>query len=116
QHTVDLVQGGKKVRIERRALAELLSIKVLDSPVSTVDSVPVAARIAKSIPLQQADGRGYGFLLDGGRLWALGTKGMTDDAFRDFLLAVCQANASPIVPMEQSLWDSYVRGPDLVQR
>lgn len=96
--TVDLVVGGKLLRIDRRSVAEKLATQVLDVRIPALDSVPVAARLTPGVPAKQAADRGVGFLL-GDTLWQVRPASAVD------------LNSSPIAEVDGAVWDSYPKGP-----
>ncbi|MQA07580.1 MAG: beta-xylosidase [Pseudonocardiaceae bacterium] len=102
--TVDLVIEGKLLRIERRSVAEKLAKNILDGHVPVLEKASVAGRLTPGTPAKQAPGRGVGFLLDGGKLWRVHAPG------------VVELNSSPIGDVSPQVWDSYGKGPELVDR
>lgn len=99
--TIDLVVGGKVVRIDRRSVAEKLAIRILARRPPALDKVAVAAHITAGVPARQAPGRGAAFLLDD-ELWRIGQP------------AAAVANSSAVLDMTQAEWDGYERGLDLI--
>jgi hypothetical protein len=98
--TVDLVVGGRIVRVDRRSVAEELAIRVLARRPPVLDRVEVAAHIKPGVPARTAPDRGTAFLLDD-RLWRIPQ-------------AAADANASVTAPLTAGQWDAYERGLDLV--
>ncbi|MGQ0837409.1 beta-xylosidase [Actinokineospora sp.] len=103
QRTVDLVLAGQVVRIERRAVAERLAVRVLDQRVPALDAVPVAARLSAGAKAIRTD-FGVGLVLDDKRLWAIPDP------------TVARVNSSPVAQVTQEQWDAYDRGPNLIVR
>jgi len=103
QRTIDLVLDRKIVRIERRAVAEKLALRVLDTRVDALDAVPVTARLGAGTLAVRVDGQ-VGLVLDDSRLWAIADP------------AVASLNASSPTWISAARWNTYERGPDLVRR
>ncbi|GGS60560.1 beta-xylosidase [Actinokineospora fastidiosa] len=99
RRTVDVIRGGRVLRVERRSVAERISYRVLPR-VPGLDAVPVAAHLPAGAPAVRAGSR-VGFVLDDGRLWTI-----TDPV----LLAV---NGSRATEISQAEWDAYPRGAHL---
>ncbi|WP_130343627.1 beta-xylosidase [Herbihabitans rhizosphaerae] len=102
QRTVDLVAGGALVRVERRAVADRLAVRMLERRPTVLDGVPVAARLVRGAPVRRAAGRGTAFLLDDGRLWPIADAGLIT------------ANESPVTEIIAAEWDAIAKGPALV--
>ncbi|AHH96113.1 hypothetical protein KALB_2745 [Kutzneria albida DSM 43870] len=99
--TIDLVLAGHRVRVDRRAVAEQLAVRVLDEPVPSAEALPLAGRIAPGVPALHAPNRPYGLVLDG-RLWPVGPDPV-----------VVRANSSPVTETSDQQWDAYPKGLDL---
>ncbi|OLR91701.1 glycoside hydrolase family protein [Actinokineospora bangkokensis] len=104
ERTIDLVLGGKVVRVERRAVADRLAVKVLDRRVPALDSVPVEAHLTSAAPGVRIGPKQAGLLLDDKRLWALSDP------------ALAATNSSALADITPRDWAGYQRGPDLVAR
>jgi hypothetical protein len=100
QRTIDLVVKGALVRVDRRAVAEKLGVRVLDRRVRALDDVEVAAHLKPGAEAVTAPHRGIGFVLDD-KLWRFGSA----DA--------ATLNSSPARQLTDQEWDAYERGPDL---
>jgi hypothetical protein len=100
QRTIDLVVDGVVVRIDRRAVAEKLAVRILDERVPALDGVSVAARVKPDAEAVAAPGRGSGFVLD-------------DKLWRFAAADVATLNSSAPRQMSDADWDAYERGPDL---
>lgn len=98
--TIDVVIGGKRLRVERRSVAAALASRVLDQPISLVEQLPLLARLPAGVPAVRAADRPPGLILDG-KLWAVPSD------------AVTQQNSSPSSDIPASQWDGYLKGPDL---
>jgi hypothetical protein len=98
--TIDLVVKGALVRIDRRAVAEQLAVRVLDKRVRALDDVDVVARLKPGAVVLSAPKRGTGFVFDD-KLWAFSAPG------------VAEANSSRVDEISADEWDGYERGPDL---
>ncbi|MCL8603836.1 hypothetical protein NAB30_17385 [Proteus mirabilis] len=98
--TVDVIRGGKKVRVERRSVAERMVPVVLDRRVSAVDGVPVAGTIRAQAPALRAPNGDLGLRDDRGRLWMVGP-------------AAVAANESPVTDVSQRDWDARAVAGDL---
>ncbi|EWC62690.1 hypothetical protein UO65_2042 [Actinokineospora spheciospongiae] len=104
ERTIDVVLHGKLIRVERRSVAERLSVKVLDHRVPALDAVPVAARLSTAAAGIQTGPAQAGLLLDDKRLWALS----------DPKLATL--NSSKLAKVTPREWAAHQRGPDLIAR
>jgi hypothetical protein len=101
ERTMDLVVGGKVVRLERRSVTDKLAKLVLDRRPAIVDSMPVAARIqAGAKAVRSPDGQ-VGMVLDGGKLWLIGAA------------EVAELNSSVVTAVTEAEWRSYERAGDL---
>jgi hypothetical protein len=100
QRTIDLVVKGELVRIDRRAVAEKLAVRVLDERVAALDDVDVAARLKPGTEVLASPGRGTGFVLD-------------DKVWRFVPPEVATLNSSAVSRLTDDEWDGYERGPDL---
>jgi hypothetical protein len=65
--TMDLVAGGKVVRLDRRSAATELADQVLNQRVPALDRFPVSARLPAAAKAVHAAGRGVGLVLDEAR-------------------------------------------------
>lgn len=97
--TIDVVLGGKRLRVERRSVAGALVGRVLDGPIPVVESLPLLARLPAGAPAIRADGH-TGLVLDG-KLWEVPSD------------AVATQNSSPLNDVPGAQWGGYPRGPDL---
>ncbi|EHR60805.1 putative glycosylase [Saccharomonospora cyanea NA-134] len=98
--TMDLVVGGRVVRVDRRSVATALAGHVLDERLSVLDRVPVSARLSAGARGVSAPGEGLGVVLDG-TLWPVTST------------AVLEANDSPAEPITPEQWRAYPKGPVL---
>ncbi|MFC4002343.1 beta-xylosidase [Prauserella oleivorans] len=103
QRTMDLVTGGKLLRIERRSVAETIAHTVLDERPAAVDRISVAARLRAGAPAVRALGEGTGFVLDG-TLWPV-----TD-------AEAVSRNDSHARAVTDAEWRAYRLGPTLGAR
>ncbi|GGM70296.1 beta-xylosidase [Longimycelium tulufanense] len=103
ERTIDLLTGGKALRVERRSVAEAMAVRVLDKRPAALDNVdiPVAGWVKPGVPAVRAAERPLGFLLADGRLWPIGSE------------EVAKLNSSRISDVTTSRWDSYPPGPNL---
>ncbi|WP_199433168.1 beta-xylosidase [Qaidamihabitans albus] len=102
--TMDLVTGGKVVRVDRRSVATVLATRVLDERLPVLDEVPVAARLASGARAVRAPGLGTGFVLDGGTLWPVTVP------------EAVERNDSTAEPVSRPEWERYVVGSTLGPR
>jgi hypothetical protein len=101
ERTVDLVVGGKVVRVERRSVADKLAKRVLDQRPAILDQLPVAARVpAGAKAVRGPDGQ-VGLLLDGDRLWVVGAE------------EIAALNSSKVMAVTATQWADYERAGDL---
>jgi hypothetical protein len=98
--TMNLVVAGQVVRVDRRAVAEQLAVKVLDQPADAVNSLPVAARITPGATVVRSPNRLAALLL-AGSLWPIGAA------------PLAESNSSPVVEVTDQQWDTYPKGSDL---
>jgi hypothetical protein len=96
--TMDLVAGGKVVRLDRRSVATELAGQVLNQRVPALDKVPVSARLPAAAKAVRAAGRGVGLVLDDGTLWPLRRP------------QVAALNDSPVEEISPPQWDAYPTG------
>jgi len=100
--TVDLVAGGRVLRVDRRSvaaqLAGQLAGQVLDQRVASLNTVPVTTRLQTGAKAVSAAGRGVGFVLADGKLWPLRRP------------EVAAANDSPVTEISPQQWDAYPMG------
>jgi hypothetical protein len=101
ERTMDLVRDGKRVRVDRRAVAATLAGELLDKAPLAVGALPVAARLRSGAEAVQAPGRGFALILDDRRLWRVPD------------LGVVAGNASTARPVTAAQWDGYPRGASL---
>ncbi|MBC6448562.1 beta-xylosidase [Actinokineospora xionganensis] len=99
QRTIDVVVEGGLLRVERRAVAERLAIRVLDHRVPALESLPVRARLDAAAKVVTADSR-LAFVLDE-HLWP----------FTDPTLATL--NSSVPTPITARRWRDYADAPAL---
>ncbi|HVV13047.1 beta-xylosidase [Amycolatopsis sp.] len=99
--TMDLVVGGKVVRIDRRSVAQQLATHVLDKRIAAIDQVPVSAHLASGVRAVQAAGIGLGLLLDDGNLWPV----RPED--------IAALNGSSVQPVTAAQWRAYPKAPEL---
>lgn len=97
--TIDVIIGGKRVRVERRSVAAVLAGRVLDQPIPFVDTLPLLARLPAGVPAVRAPDRPAGLIIDG-RLWPASDALVTQDS-------------APIGAVAASQWDAYPKGTDL---
>jgi hypothetical protein len=100
--TMDLLTGGKLIRVDRRSVAVALSGQVLDQRPPQFDKLPVAATIASAGPAVQAKDRGVAFVLDG-KLWPVDSP------------AAPVLNGSVAQTISPAQWDAYPTGSSLVR-
>ena len=91
--TVDLVRDGRKLRIERRSVAETMARGMLDDRVPALDDLPVVGTIPAQAPALRAPGGELGLLDDRGRLWTVPAEAV-------------QANGSAVRDVSQAEWNS----------
>ncbi|MEA5366194.1 beta-xylosidase [Amycolatopsis sp., V23-08] len=101
ERTMDLVRAGKRVRVDRRAVAVALAGETLEKAPSAVASLPVVARLRLGAEAVLAPGRGFGLVLDDRRLWRV-----PDDG-------VVALNGSSPHALTTAQWDGYARGSSL---
>lgn len=105
ERTMDLVTGGKVVRIDRRSVAEALAVRVLNERPAFVAEMPVAARLRAGMPVVQSPSHSSGMVLDDGKLWPLGRGGIVD--------ALAKLNDSSARTISDDAWQHYDRGGTL---
>ncbi|WP_211225663.1 beta-xylosidase [Amycolatopsis nigrescens] len=96
--TMDLVTGGKVIRVDRRSVAAALATRVLDRRLPALDWLPVAARLPAETRALRAPGPGVGLLLDDGRLWPVRPTGLAE------------LNGSKVEPVTEQQWTTYPAG------
>lgn len=101
QRTIDLIVGGKVVRIDRRSVAAKVAVRILDQRIPVLDKVPVDVHIKPGSQARTSQGRGVAFMVDD-KLWRIGSP------------QVAELNSSMVREIPAARWDSYERGPDLV--
>lgn len=99
QRTIDLVVADGLLRIERRAVAEKLALRVLDRRIPALDALPVKGRLDATAKVVTADGR-MAFLLDD-RLWPFTNR------------ALAGLNSSVPVAITPRRWQDYEEAPTL---
>lgn len=99
--TVDIVQDGGLVRVQRRSVAEALSNRVLDQRIPALAGAPVLARLDAGAPALRAPGRGLGLRLSDRKLWPVGDP------------EVARLNASRTTLVDPGRWDAYPPGQNL---
>ncbi|MBB5804478.1 hypothetical protein F4560_004246 [Saccharothrix ecbatanensis] len=109
QNTMDLVLGGKVVRIERRSVTDRLAAKVLDRRPAVVDRMPVVARIpAGAKAVRSSDGQ-IGLLLskdeDQDQLWVLGAGPAAEE--------IVALNSSEPTLVTKAAWEAYPKAGNL---
>ncbi|MEC3980987.1 beta-xylosidase [Amycolatopsis sp. H20-H5] len=97
QRTMDLVTGGKLLRVDRRSVAASLAGELLGKRLPMIDRLPVAARLSAAARFVRADARGIGALIDG-RLWPV----------PDASAAVRNDSTVDLISTQQ--WDAYPAG------
>lgn len=102
ERTMDLVRSGKRVRVERRAVATELAGELLEKAPPEVAALPVAARLRPGAEAVQAPDRGLALILDDHRLWRVPD------------LGVLLGNGSSPHPLTTAQWDAYQRASSLV--
>ncbi|HWM03094.1 MAG TPA: beta-xylosidase [Actinophytocola sp.] len=100
QRTIDLVVNGVVVRVDRRAVAEKIAVRVLDERVPALAKVPVMARLEPGAEAVDAPSRGVAFVLED-KLWRVGSA------------EIAGLNSSTVSTVPEAEWDGYERGPDL---
>lgn len=100
QRTVDVIRDGQVLRVERRAVAERVSLRVLDRRVPALDAIPVTAHLPAGAPAAR-NGDRVGFVLDDGRLWPVADPGLA------------AVNGSEIHPVQPDHWARHQLGPRL---
>lgn len=98
---MDLVREGKRVRVDRRAVAVALAGELLEKAPTAVTALPVAARLRSSAEALAAPGRGYALVLDDHHLWRVPDAG------------VLTLNGSASRPVTDAQWDAAPKGPAL---
>lgn len=101
ERTMDLVREGKRVRVDRRAVAVALAGELLEKAPTAVTALPVAARLRSSAEALAAPGRGYALVLDDHHLWRVPDAG------------VLTLNGSASRPVTDAQWDAAPKGPAL---
>ncbi|WP_176968791.1 beta-xylosidase [Amycolatopsis xylanica] len=101
--TMDLLVGGKLVRVDRRSVAGALATRVLDRRPPEFDKLPVAARLTASAKAVRAPERGIGLVLDDGKLWPVGSADVTG------------MNDSSVEEITTAQWDAYPAGSALAR-
>ncbi|SFB22010.1 Glycosyl hydrolases family 43 [Amycolatopsis marina] len=99
--TMDLVTGGRIVRVDRRSVATELARTVLDQRVPAIEGIPVAARLAPAARILRAKGHGLGLLLDDGGLWPV--VGSAASRIPDL-------NGSAVEQVSEREWERYPAG------
>lgn len=100
QRTVDVVLGGKKLRIERRSVAETISRRIMGERVPALEDLPVQATIpAQAMAVRSPEGK-VGLLDDHGQLWTVRPESP-------------ELNGSPVVNVSQRVWNSLPQAGDL---
>jgi hypothetical protein len=99
--TIDLVVGGKVVRVDRRSVATELAGQVLDRRPPQLDGFPVTVRLPSAARAVSAPGRGVGFVLDDGKLWPVRPP------------QVAGLNDSVVEEISPQQWDAYPKGSSL---
>lgn len=97
---VDVVRGGRKVRVERRSVAETMVRRILDERVPALEDVPADGTIRVGAPVLRSPSGELAVVDDHGRTWTVGPD-------------TVEANDSPISDTDQRTWDSHPRGGDL---
>lgn len=105
ERTMDLITGGKLVRVDRRSVAEALAKRVLDQRPGFVADLPVAARLRAGMPVLTSPSHKPGLVLDDGKLWPLGGAAVAS--------AIERLNVSPARTISDQRWQSYQRGGTL---
>ncbi|GAA3360949.1 beta-xylosidase [Saccharopolyspora gregorii] len=100
ERTVDVVRGGRKVRVERRSVAATMVRRVLDERVPALEDVPVAGVVRAGAPVLRSPAGELVVLDDHGRAWTI----LADSA---------AANDSPVTDLDQRAWDALPRAGDL---
>ncbi|CAM2935102.1 beta-xylosidase [Saccharomonospora xinjiangensis] len=103
--TMDLVVGGRVLRIDRRSVATALAGTVLDERPPVLDDLSVAGRLTAGARAVHAPGVGLGVVLDG-TLWPVTSAGA---------LEALEANDSPVEQITPQQWETYPKGPVLGQ-
>jgi hypothetical protein len=98
---MDLVRGGGRVRVDRRAVAVALAGEVLETAPPALAGLPLATRLRSGAEAVQAPDRGYAFVLDGHR-WPAPDAGAVGN------------NGSTARPVTTAQWDGYPPGASLV--
>lgn len=98
--TVDLVQSGTRIRLERRSVAEALVPRVLEDREAALDTLPVTAEIKSGARALRSPSGELGLLDTGGGLWLV-----TPEA--------AAANASPVTDVTTAEWKSHPTRGDL---
>jgi hypothetical protein len=101
ERTMDLVNDGTVVRVDRRSVASALAEHVLDERPAVLDNLPVVARLTSGTPAVRTPGGDVALLLDDGRLWPVNVPG------------VAELNGSAVLPVADRQWDRYEVGPTL---
>ncbi|MBW4720988.1 beta-xylosidase [Saccharothrix obliqua] len=100
ENTVDVVVGGKVVRVERRSVADRLATRVLDRRPPIVDEMPVAARVPAGAKAVRAPNGALALLLEDKR-WLVSAED------------VMTLNSSTVTAVTQRTWDGYEQAGDL---
>lgn len=99
--TMDLVSGGRVIRLERRSMAAQLAAQVLEVRPPQIEPFPVSARLPAAAKAVSATGRGVGLVLDEGKLWPLTRPEMA------------AWNNSTVQQISTQEWDALPKGPSL---
>jgi hypothetical protein len=98
QRTMDLVAGGRVVRVDRRAVAAKLGSRVLDRRLPVLDRCRVTTRLRAGARALRASSGSTGLLLDDGRLWPVRPAG------------TAELNGSTVEAVGDAQWRSYPAG------
>ncbi|WNV84186.1 beta-xylosidase [Umezawaea sp. Da 62-37] len=104
ERTMDLVHGGKVVRLERRSVTDRLAGVVLERRPAIVDQLPVVADIPSGAQAVRSPDGQVGVLLDGGKVWLIGDE------------TVAALNSSTVKQATDQEWKSYEQAGDLSRR
>ncbi|MFD6796147.1 MULTISPECIES: family 43 glycosylhydrolase [Prauserella salsuginis group] len=102
ERTMDVIADGRVLRVERRSVAEALSLRVLDDRLPVLDEADVAARLpAEARVVESPEGRGF---LLGDTIWPV-TGASAENAFA--------ANGSEPERISTEQWRTHALGPTL---
>jgi hypothetical protein len=99
--TMDVLANGKLVDFERGSVAAAVAVGMLDTPVSVLAGLPVAATINAQAAAVSTAGQPIGILATNGDLCLVGSA------------SVAALNSSTVLPVAAATWAAYPGGCDL---